>query len=106
MYGHMHVNAVAPYLPERYGINGEDVLDNILYARAFTHEHLYHLLAISAAKVTRKKVYTLACEHSNMRTCEHANMRICEHANMRICEHVLSPFVKKDVRGTFCLADC
>ncbi|SCA48644.1 meiotic recombination protein DMC1, putative [Plasmodium ovale] len=38
-------------IAERYGINGEDVLDNILYARAFTHEHLYHLLAISAAKM-------------------------------------------------------
>ncbi|KAI4840091.1 meiotic recombination protein DMC1 [Plasmodium brasilianum] len=38
-------------IAERYGVNGEDVLDNILYARAFTHEHLYHLLAISAAKM-------------------------------------------------------
>ncbi|CAA9986923.1 meiotic recombination protein DMC1, putative [Plasmodium knowlesi strain H] len=38
-------------IAERYGIDGEDVLDNILYARAFTHEHLYQLLAVSAAKM-------------------------------------------------------
>ncbi|VWU48591.1 meiotic recombination protein DMC1, putative, partial [Hepatocystis sp. ex Piliocolobus tephrosceles] len=38
-------------IAERFGINGEDVLNNILYARAFTHEHLYQLLAIAAAKM-------------------------------------------------------
>ncbi|ETW18897.1 hypothetical protein PFAG_02057 [Plasmodium falciparum Santa Lucia] len=38
-------------IAERYGLDGEAVLDNILYARAFTHEHLYQLLAISAAKM-------------------------------------------------------
>lgn len=38
-------------IADRFGIDGEAVLDNILYARAFTHEHLYHLLAMSAAKM-------------------------------------------------------
>ncbi|ETW49762.1 hypothetical protein PFMALIP_02121 [Plasmodium falciparum MaliPS096_E11] len=42
-------------IAERYGLDGEAVLDNILYARAFTHEHLYQLLAISAAKVKHIK---------------------------------------------------
>ncbi|EAA17631.1 DNA repair protein rhp51 [Plasmodium yoelii yoelii] len=44
-------------IAQRFGLNSEDVLDNILYARAFTHEHLYQLLATSAAKV----VHTPAC---------------------------------------------
>ncbi|SBS90587.1 meiotic recombination protein DMC1, putative (DMC1), partial [Plasmodium ovale curtisi] len=35
-------------IAQRFGLNSEDVLDNILYARAFTHEHLYQLLATSA----------------------------------------------------------
>lgn len=38
-------------IAERFGLNGEDVLDNIIYARAFTHEHLYQLLAMTAVKM-------------------------------------------------------
>ncbi|GAB65232.1 meiotic recombination protein DMC1-like protein [Plasmodium cynomolgi strain B] len=48
-------------IAERYGINGEDVLDNILYARAFTHEHLYQLLAVSAAKVCLMNSFYCSC---------------------------------------------
>lgn len=38
-------------IAERFGLDGKAVLDNIIYARAFTHEHLYQLLAMSASKM-------------------------------------------------------
>ncbi len=35
----------------KFGVDGNQVLDNILYARAFTHEHQMKLLAGVAAKM-------------------------------------------------------
>lgn len=36
---------------ERYGLSAEAVLENIIYARAYTHEHLNQLLSMAAAKM-------------------------------------------------------
>lgn len=38
---------------DRFGLTGEAVLDNIIYARAYTHEHLLQLLSLAAAKVEK-----------------------------------------------------
>ena len=35
----------------RYGLNGEEVLDNILLARAYTHEQQMDVITAAAAKI-------------------------------------------------------
>ncbi|KAK8809518.1 hypothetical protein WA158_000461 [Blastocystis sp. Blastoise] len=38
-------------IANRYGLNGEDVLDNILLARAYTHEQQMDIITAAAAKI-------------------------------------------------------
>lgn len=38
-------------IAERFGLSGEAVLDNIMYARAYTSEHQYELLKVAAARM-------------------------------------------------------
>lgn len=38
-------------IAERFGLDGSGVLDNIMYARAYTTEHMQQLLTVAAAKV-------------------------------------------------------
>ncbi len=35
----------------RYGLNGDEVLDNILLARAYTHEQQMDVITAAAAKI-------------------------------------------------------
>ncbi|OXB71593.1 UNVERIFIED_CONTAM: hypothetical protein H355_001562 [Colinus virginianus] len=42
-------------IAERFGVNGDDALDNIMYARAFTTEHMFQLLTAAAAKMAEEK---------------------------------------------------
>ncbi|KAJ7528029.1 hypothetical protein O6H91_16G080400 [Diphasiastrum complanatum] len=41
-------------IAERYGMDPNAVLDNIVYARAYTHEHQFNLLLGLAAKMTEE----------------------------------------------------
>ncbi|KAL8429164.1 hypothetical protein Efla_006300 [Eimeria flavescens] len=41
-------------IAERFGLDGAGVLDNIMYARAYTTEHMHQLLTVAAAKVSKK----------------------------------------------------
>lgn len=41
-------------IAERFGLDGGAVLDNILVARAYTHEHQMHLLSLVAAKMVEE----------------------------------------------------
>lgn len=38
-------------IADRYGLNGEEVLDNILLARAYTHEQQMDIITAAAAKI-------------------------------------------------------
>jgi singapore isolate B (sub-type 7) whole genome shotgun sequence assembly, scaffold_11 len=38
-------------IAERYGLNGDEVLDNILLARAYTHEQQMDIITAAAAKI-------------------------------------------------------
>ena len=38
-------------IAERFGLDGAGVLDNIMYARAYTTEHMHQLFTVAAAKV-------------------------------------------------------
>lgn len=38
-------------ISQRYGLNGEEVLDNILLARAYTHEQQMDIITAAAAKI-------------------------------------------------------
>ena len=38
-------------IAQRYGLNGEEVLDNILLARAYTHEQQMDIITAAAAKI-------------------------------------------------------
>lgn len=40
-----------PLIAERFGLNGEEALDNILYARAFTHEQQMQLIQAATAQM-------------------------------------------------------
>lgn len=40
-----------PVIAERFGVDGEQALDNILYARAFTHEQQMQLIQAAAAQM-------------------------------------------------------
>lgn len=40
-------------ISERFGVDGAAVLENIIHARAYTHEHQYDLLIKAAAKMVR-----------------------------------------------------
>lgn len=39
---------------DRFGLLGEAVLENVIYARAYTHEHLNQLLSMAAAKMVEE----------------------------------------------------
>ena len=52
------VFAITPSRPQRiveianrYGLNGDEVLDNILLARAYTHEQQMDIITAAAAKI-------------------------------------------------------
>ncbi len=45
-------------IAERFGLDGEAVLDNITYGRAYTTEHQTQLLALIASKMT-EETYSL-----------------------------------------------
>ena len=47
----MKIEAVA----ERYGLNGEDVLDNVAIARAFSTDHQTKLLQTAAALMSESR---------------------------------------------------
>ena len=38
-------------IAQRYGLNGDEVLDNILLARAYTHEQQMDIITAAAAKI-------------------------------------------------------
>lgn len=38
-------------IANRYGLNGDEVLDNILLARAYTHEQQMDIITAAAAKI-------------------------------------------------------
>ncbi|KAF7784644.1 hypothetical protein Agabi119p4_809 [Agaricus bisporus var. burnettii] len=40
---------------ERYGLNGEEVLDNVAYARAYNADHQYQLLAMASALMSESR---------------------------------------------------
>ncbi|XP_026191140.1 meiotic recombination protein DMC1 homolog [Cyclospora cayetanensis] len=42
-------------IAERFGLDGAGVLDNIMYARAYTTEHMHQLLTVAAAKMSEEK---------------------------------------------------
>lgn len=44
---------------ERYGLNGQDVLNNIAYARAYTSDHQMHLLVQAAAMMSESRYAVL-----------------------------------------------
>jgi DNA repair protein RAD51 len=44
---------------ERYGLNGEEVLDNIAYARAYNADHQQALLANASALMSESRCLTL-----------------------------------------------
>lgn len=46
-------------IAERFGLDGDGVLDNIMYARAYTTEHMAQLLTVAAAKVIMPLVSVL-----------------------------------------------
>eukprot|EP01125_Pyxidicula_operculata_P007984 TRINITY_DN2691_c0_g1_i3.p1 TRINITY_DN2691_c0_g1~~TRINITY_DN2691_c0_g1_i3.p1 ORF type:complete len:130 (-),score=11.08 TRINITY_DN2691_c0_g1_i3:249-638(-) len=46
----------------RYGLNPESVLENIVYARAFTHEHQEALIVAIAAKMVEEKFALLVVD--------------------------------------------
>ncbi|EZG82423.1 meiotic recombination DMC1-like protein [Gregarina niphandrodes] len=41
-------------IAERFGLSPEDVLDNILYARAHTHEHMTQLICMAACRMVEE----------------------------------------------------
>jgi meiotic recombination protein DMC1 len=41
-------------IAERFGVDGNEILGNITYARAYTHEHQMELLVCAAAKMTEQ----------------------------------------------------
>ncbi|KEP62990.1 UNVERIFIED_CONTAM: meiotic recombination protein DMC1 family protein [Hammondia hammondi] len=46
-------------IAERFGLDGDGVLDNIMYARAFTTEHMHQLLTLAAAKMCEERFSVL-----------------------------------------------
>ncbi|EEA06986.1 meiotic recombination protein DMC1-like protein, putative [Cryptosporidium muris RN66] len=42
-------------ISERFGLQGDVTLDNILYARAYTHEHLNQLISAAAGKMIEER---------------------------------------------------
>ncbi|CUV07151.1 unnamed protein product [Cryptosporidium hominis] len=42
-------------IAERFGVQGDVALDNIMYARAYTHEHLNQLISAAAGKMIEEK---------------------------------------------------
>jgi len=46
----------------RYGLRGEDVLDNVAYARAFNSEHQMKLLTSAAAMMTESRYALIVCD--------------------------------------------
>lgn len=40
---------------ERYGLNGEDVLDNVAYARAYNADHQMQLLVHASAMMSESR---------------------------------------------------
>ncbi|KAL7069263.1 putative meiotic recombination protein DMC1-like protein [Cryptosporidium serpentis] len=42
-------------ISERFGLQGDVALDNILYARAYTHEHLNQLISAAAGKMIEER---------------------------------------------------
>jgi len=49
-------------IAERYGLRGEDVLDNVAYARAFNSEHQMKLLTSAAAMMTESRYALIVCD--------------------------------------------
>ena len=49
-------------IAERYGLDGAAALENILVARAFTHEHQMHLLSQTAAKMAEDQFSLLVID--------------------------------------------
>lgn len=42
-------------IAERYGMNGEDVLDNVAYARAYNADHQSNLLVLAGAMMSESR---------------------------------------------------
>lgn len=42
-------------IAERYGMNGEDVLDNVAYARAYNADHQSQLLVLAGAMMSESR---------------------------------------------------
>ena len=48
-----------PAIAERFGVDGDEILDNILYARAFTHEQQMQLIQMAAAQMAEDQYRVL-----------------------------------------------
>jgi DNA repair protein RAD51 len=49
-------------IAERYGLNGEDVLDNVAYARAYNSDHQLQLLSQAAAMMSESRFSLLVVD--------------------------------------------
>ncbi|BGP14359.1 hypothetical protein JCM10213_004486 [Rhodosporidiobolus nylandii] len=49
-------------IAERYGMNGEDVLDNVAYARAYNADHQSQLLVLAGAMMSESRFSLIICD--------------------------------------------
>ena len=49
---------------ERYGLNGEEVLDNVAYARAYNADHQHQLLTAASALMSESRFVWIAFEET------------------------------------------
>lgn len=49
---------------ERYGLNGEEVLDNVAYARAYNADHQHQLLTAASALMSESRLVRIAFEET------------------------------------------
>lgn len=47
---------------ERYGLNGEEVLDNVAYARAYNADHQHQLLTAASALMSESRFVRITFE--------------------------------------------
>lgn len=57
-------------IAERYGLSGQDVLDNIAYARAYNTDHQIQLLYMATAMMCesryQRRTSTVDCQHNDI----------------------------------------
>ncbi|POY72459.1 DNA repair protein RAD51 [Rhodotorula taiwanensis] len=75
-------------IAERYGMNGEDVLDNVAYARAYNADHQSNLLVLAGAMMSESR---FASPHA-LETGVHVTylVRVCRRFSLIIVDSVTS----------------